>query len=412
MKLKDDEIQKSLSEMSRTEIRKTLKNELFKGVSKAPLTPEKFKRYVSQLFYIDDIQTTFQNQNRSEIVNQLIKYDATYPEICRLRRIENDDNGDKDKKDSTKAKVALLIKEALVREINLKFEKNGDNTRVKINATKAEILTGKIKDVEDYINDLSTREYNEDVCAQIFELFETDRLKDVETYLKTIPVYAWCKEVRGLGTKLSAKLIAGIGDIQRFPNPASLWSYCGVGDATKEKRVTGQQLKHSPKMRATLFNVGECFIKAGSQYRIVYDKRKEKTLITHPEWHNLVPCPIKNVNSKAPKIDEKGKMVWANQHPKHAHIDATRVMIKRFLAELFVAWYQSLGIEPPAKPYGVEIQGHHEDPMIVPYVGKRHIIELEDFHVGDKSYLGDVEGIELTEHTDNILYLGDVVDIE
>jgi hypothetical protein len=87
-------------------------------------------------------------------------------------------------------------------------------------------------------------------------------------------------------------------------------------------------------------------------------------------------------------------------HPKHAHIDAARVMIKRFLAELFVAWYMSLGIEPPAKPYGVEIQGHHEDPMIVPYIDKRGItiIELSDFHVGEKEgYLGNVEDIDLNE---------------
>lgn len=344
MKAKTDEIQKSLDEMSKTEIRKTLRNELFKGATKTPLTPEKFKTYVSQLYYIDDIQTTFQNQNRSAVVNHLIKFDAMYPEICKLRRIENDED------EGIKTKIATHIKEALVRELNLRFEKNLEDTRV------------DIKNVEDYVNDIAIREYNKDVCAQIFEMFETDRLKDVETYLKTIPVYEWCKEVRGLGTKLAAKLIGGIGDIRRFPNPASLWSYCGVGDPAKSKRVKGQQLKHSPKMRATLFNLSESFIKSGSQYRVVYDKRKEKTLITHPEWHNLNPDGTPNL----------GK----NMHPKHAHTDATRVMVKRFLAEFFAAWYQSLGIEPPAKPYGVEIQGHHEDPMIVPYVGKLHIIEF------------------------------------
>jgi hypothetical protein len=341
----------------KSEIRKEIKNELFKNVTKTLLTPEEFKMYVNQLYYIDDVQTRFKNQRRASISNNIIKHDELFPEIERLRRIENSTEGDK-------GMVAKLVKEALVRQLNLGFEARGDDTRV------------DIKNVESYVNDIANQKYDVDKSAQVFEVFETDRLKDVETYLETIPVYGWCKEVKGLGTKLAAKLLAGIGDIRRFPNPASLWSYCGVGDASKEKRTKGQQLKYSPKMRATLFNLQESFIKAGSQYRVIYDKRKEKTLTTHPEWHNLVPCPIKNVGKNAPKTDEKGNQTWSNQHPKHAHIDASRVMVKRFLAEFFVAWYQSLGLEPPAKPYGVEIKGHHEDPMIVPFVGKRHQVEF------------------------------------
>jgi hypothetical protein len=381
------------SKTLKSEIRKEIKNELFKDVTKTPLTPEEFKMYVNQLYYIDDIQTLFKNQRRASVSNNIIKDDVSYPEIQKLRRTEN-------KTEGSKKKIANLIKVALERQLNLTFEKCGDDTRVKINATKEEILTGKIKDVEDYVKEISDVKYDEDKSAQLFEMFEVDRLKDVETYLKTIPVYAWCKEVRGLGAKLAAKLLAGIGDITRFPNPASLWSYCGVGDATKEKRVTGQQLKHSPKMRAALYNLEESFIKASSQYRVIYDKRKENTSRTHPEWHNLIPCPVKNVGIHAPKTDENGNVKWDNMHPKHAHIDAARVMSKRFLAELFVAWYMSLGIEPPAKPYGVEIQGHHEDPMIVPYTHMRGvtIIELSDCHVGKKEgYLGNVKDIDLNE---------------
>jgi len=343
----------------RSEIRKEIKNEVFKGVTKTPLTPEEFKMYVNQLFYIDKTQTLFKNQRRASVSNNIIKNDELYPEIQRLRRIENSSEG-------TKTKIAQLIKKALVRQLNMEFEKNFDNTRV------------DIKNVENYVLNIANRKYDEDKTAQIFELLEVDRLKDVKKYMNdNLPVYQWCQEVKGLGDKLTAKLLAGIGDIRRFPNPASLWSYCGVGDASKEKRETGNRLRHSPKMRATLFNLQESFIKAGSQYRVIYDKRKEKTLTTHPEWHNLAPCPIKNVGDKAPKTDENGNVTWSNQHPKHAHIDASRVMIKRFLAELFAAWYMSLGIEPPAKPYGVEIEGHHEDPMIVPFVDKkRHLVEF------------------------------------
>lgn len=343
----------------KSELRKDLKNEFIKNVTKNPLTPEVFKMYVTELYALDDTQTKTKNRWRAATTNSYIKHDESFPEIQRLRRIENNTDGDK-------KKIAKLIKEALVRELNRRFEAAGDDTRV------------DIKNVESYINDIANRSYDADIFAQFYEIAEIDRIKDVENYMKTnLPVYSWCNEVKGLGTKLTAKLLAGIDDIRRFPNPASLWSYCGVGDAAKSKRVDGQQLRHSPKMRATLYNLQESFIKANSQYRVVYDKRKEKTIVTHPEWHNLIPCPIKNVGKDAPKTDVDGNLTWANKHPKHAHIDACRVMIKRFLAELFAAWYESLGMEPPAKPYGVEIQGHHEDPAIMPYVGKHHLIELE-----------------------------------
>ena len=342
----------------KSELRKELKDRFIKNATKSPLTEEEFKMYVTQVYALDDFRTKIKNQRRAVVVNSYIKYDEQFPEIQRLRRIENSSEG-------TKLKIAKLIKEALVRELNIRFEAAGVETRV------------DIKNVENYVNDIAQQQYDADIFAQFYEVAEADRIKDIEKYMEAnLPVYDWCKDVKGLGTKLAAKLLSGIGDIRRFPNPASLWSYCGVGDAEKSTRKTGQQLSHSPKMRSTLYNLQESFIKAGSQYRVVYDKRKERTLTTHPEWHNLVPCPVKNVGKDAPKTDENGNVTWANKHPKHAHVDACRVMIKRFLAELFVAWYQSLGIEPPAKPYGVEIQGHHEDPMIVPYVGKRHLVEF------------------------------------
>lgn len=371
MKTKKNELDDKKVISAKTLMRQEIKNKHIKPAMKTSLTHEKFKTYITQIYLFDDLKAKLFNQSRSTISNGIMKYDALYPEICLLRRIEN-------KTDGIKKKIAKLIKEALMRQINLTFEKNGDDTRVKINATKAEILTGKIIDVEDYVYDLAKQEIDIDMPSQFLELIVTDRVKDVEKYMKEyLPVYQWCEEIKGLGPKLTAKILAGIGDMQRFPNPASLWSYCGVGDPEKSKRKKDEQLSHSPKMRVALFNVGESFIKQGSQYRVAYDNRKKTTLRTHPEWHNLIPCPIKNVGIHAPKINEDGKITWDNMHPKHAHIDATRVMLKRFLAELFSAWYQSLGQEPPSKPYGVEIQGHHEDPMIVPFVGKRHIIEAE-----------------------------------
>ena len=84
---------------------------------------------------------------------------------------------------------------------------------------------------------------------------------------------------------------------------------------------------------------------------MIFESRKRKTLSTHPEWHNMLPDGSKNT----------GK----NMHPKHAYIDARRVMVKRFMCELYDSWYRAEGIEPPALPYGVEIKGHHLEEKII-----------------------------------------------
>lgn len=301
----------------------------FKGIKKLPLSQDEFKMYASQLYAIDDIQTLFKNQRRASTSNAIIRNDALWSEICELRKTENSIKGNK-------VKIAKLIKKALFNQLHDKY------TDLKLN------------NVEDFVNKIANEQYENDRSAQVFEVFEQDRLKDIKKYMeKNLTIYPWCLKVKGLGIKLTGKLLAGIGDIQRFENPSKLWTYCGIGDASAQKMKKGVQGNFSPKMRSLMYLIGESFIKSNSQYKKIYDERKHKTLTTHPEWHNL----------NADGTPNEGK----NMHPKHAHTDARRVMVKRFLAELYDAWYKSLGIEPPAQPYGVEIKGHHKEKQIVEY---------------------------------------------
>lgn len=308
-------------------IRKEI-NDFLKTASKQPLSKDEFKLYASQLFSIDDVQMLFKNRTRASVVNNIIRRDSRWPEICELRRVENSENA--------KKQVASLVKEALVSQLSRNYP----------SVTK--------DNVEDFVSELAQHKYDSDKLSQLQEMYEKDRLKDVEKYMaENLPVYLWCKKVKGLGTKLSAKILSTIDNIDRFPNPSSLWSYCGVGDPEKAKMKKGQQANFNPKMRATLYVLAESMIKQNSQYKAIYEKRKEYTKRTHPIWH---------------KLNEDGTpFEGENKHPQHAHKDAMRVMIKRFLCELFKAWYLSEGKEVPSKPFGVEIKGHHEEPDIVPY---------------------------------------------
>jgi len=328
-----------------TELRADIKNES-KNFKLRSLTYDEFKTYTNQVMYLDESIFKFKNQIRAAFVNNEIRESSLWDKICELRKVENDE-------DDSKVMVAKLVKEALVEVF----------TR---NPYIREEIT--MKNVEAYVNKKVEHEVELSRLVVTNIILRDNMLKEIEKYMKeNMPVYEWCKEVRGLGTKLTAKLLAGIGDIRRFENPSKIWTYCGIGNAAEQTLRKGVQANWSPKMKTLMYLIGEQFILSGSQYKVVYEQRKKITLKTHPEWHNAAPDPIKNVGKDAPKQDKDGNLTWPNKHPKHAHTDARRVMVKRFLSELYDAWYKSIGMEPPAQPYGVEIKGHHREEQIVEY---------------------------------------------
>ena len=57
---------------------------------------------------------------------------------------------------------------------------------------------------------------------------EKDIKKEMESLVKKIPIYqVFLKDVVGIGPTFTTKLMAWIGDIERFPNIGKLWKYCG-----------------------------------------------------------------------------------------------------------------------------------------------------------------------------------------
>jgi hypothetical protein len=78
-------------------------------------------------------------------------------------------------------------------------------------------------------------------------------------------------------------------------------------------------------------------------------------------------------NSPLRKYYDSYKERDARKHPdfKPFYLDnrAKRYLAKMFEVELFTAWYRSLGLEPPTKPYILAKQPklHHEEPLIIEY---------------------------------------------
>jgi hypothetical protein len=175
------------------------------------------------------------------------------------------------------------------------------------------------------------------------------------------PAWPWLRRVRGVGSVLAARLLSRL-DLARAPSPASFWAYCGLGTVAAEELVCercgarvfvspgtrvaaahtppngrgkcagtlrargltdevrvaqgrprrGERAPYDMEAKTICYLIGVSFVRCGGPYREVYDERKAHLASTHPDW----PA-------------------------KRTHLAAVRATVKRFLAELWVAWHHA-----------------------------------------------------------------------
>lgn len=138
----------------------------------------------------------------------------------------------------------------------------------------------------------------------------------MEKLAKTLPVWPWVEQVRGVGPLMLAQITAEAGNLSDYSNPAKLWKRFGLatdpehGRQRRAKGPDGVMMGFNPARRAVMWNCGECLIKQNKDgFRHVYDERKAYETKRGPEM-------------------TKGK----------AHARAKRYMEKRFLLKLWKAW--------------------------------------------------------------------------
>ena len=175
------------------------------------------------------------------------------------------------------------------------------------------------------------------------------------------PAWPWLRRVRGVGSVLAARLLSRL-DLARAPSPASFWAYCGLGTVAAEELVCdrcgarvfvspgtrvavahapptgrgrcsgtlrprgltdevrvaqgrprrGERAPYDMEAKTICYLIGVSFVRCGGPYREVYDERKAHLASTHPDW------PAKRM-----------------------HLAAVRATVKRFLADLWVAWHEA-----------------------------------------------------------------------
>jgi hypothetical protein len=149
--------------------------------------------------------------------------------------------------------------------------------------------------------------------------------KEMKRLVRTLPVFAWAKEVRGFGELGLAVVLAEAGDLAKYPKKGHLWKRLGLaahegkaystwrreGGLTAEDWVAAG---YSPRRRAEIFAVvSEPLFRHQSMsagpYRAIYDRRRAATAIAHDDW-------------------SKG----------HSHADGLRIMTKLLIRDLWNAY--------------------------------------------------------------------------
>jgi hypothetical protein len=168
----------------------------------------------------------------------------------------------------------------------------------------------------------------------------TKRRNDVERDMKrlarSLPVWAWAKNVKGLGELGLAVIVAEANDLSAYPNVRHLWKRLGLApyEGRAMSRWHGNELSadewteagYSGKRRAEIFAcVGEPLFRAqtvaAGPYRLAYDTRRAHCEAVHADW---------------PKC--------------HFHADASRIMTKALIKDLWQQWHHVADIAlPPDK---------------------------------------------------------------
>ncbi|MGD2135267.1 MAG: hypothetical protein PVF27_03860 [Gemmatimonadales bacterium] len=184
---------------------------------------------------------------------------------------------------------------------------------------------------------------------------EHDLADEMAVALRGHPAMPWLGHVRGVGPVLATKILALIGNIERYDTVAKLWRYSGYGvtvrpcaacrtthasprgctrchergwTATRDRKERGRPLRYNERLKTALYQTAVSFVRSRSPYRAIYDAARER----YEEREALRP------------VSERWSVA-------HCHQAALRRMIKVFLLHLYLVWREAEGLPlPPAVP--------------------------------------------------------------
>jgi len=173
--------------------------------------------------------------------------------------------------------------------------------------------------------------------------------KKVAKLAKQLPHWDWIETVIGVGPLSYGQLIAETGDLTNYDNPAKVWKRLGLAviHGERQRRVKDADLAlehgYSPARRSMMWNIGQCLMKAGGEYRQVY---LDRMTFEHGKAlaEGLIPATTTKAtiesweNRGLPALTKVSKIDKTCRGAGHMHNRSTRYMEKRFIKHLWRIW--------------------------------------------------------------------------
>lgn len=241
-------------------------------------------------------------------------------------------------------RFAMKIQQKLDRALESFVRRNATDWHPDLPEAERTKINNKVKEMIK-----ATRAGKSDLMAEVIatsdrarapaDELRTTNEKRMEKLAETLPVYAWTKDIRGIGALGLATIVAECGDLSNYPNVAKVWKrlgyapYDGLAGSTWKRQTwrpraltaeewienpfSGERYALTAQIALWLRNaqwVGKAKTEDGigrpsGSYGEAYAARRARTAVTHPDWSD-----------------------------GHADTDALRVMFKEFLKDLWVAW--------------------------------------------------------------------------
>ncbi|MBX6392473.1 MAG: hypothetical protein IRY96_03290 [Burkholderiales bacterium] len=213
-------------------------------------------------------------------------------------------------------------------------EKEREATRKQAQAIVAMVLNGgedqrrRDAHLESVLAAVSSFIVATERALEPFDAMRDETEKAMKKAARSLPVYAWAKEIKGLGDLGLAVIVGEAGDLAAYANPAKLWKRLGLavinGERQRKKTAPDEAALHgyNPHRRAEMYAVvGEPLLRA--QWRGGKDGEP---------GHALGPYGEAYARKKAEYLAREG---WT---AAHADAAARRYMTKCLLRDLWEAW--------------------------------------------------------------------------
>lgn len=162
-----------------------------------------------------------------------------------------------------------------------------------------------------------------------------ESIKDLEkqmvVHAKKLPIFQWSVGIPGLGATTLAKLVAEIGNLDDYSNPAKVWARMGCGvltDGTRQRKVKGEMTGYDPMRRSEIYLAAQWIVMKGKEPN-----------------HPLYVYFVMQKERALPKCKSK----------KHAELHANRLMGKKLLKWMWREWRSATKQVPVPVPVLVPV---------------------------------------------------------